>query len=310
LETNETLTSLFFSGLTESSNVVFSIFAATLMANKSMKRLALHFGDEVEQNPPCITLFLTALKTKNAVLEELSIVMNCLWTDDMIDDLRDCFENNRTLKRLSLTGLMDDTLCLRLIPFLLVNKTMTHLTIGRDDWFSFMKGATMVQIMAALENNVSLSCLEMCISLHYNFRDFFDDCCSAIVGLKKNVTFRCLDLTCQSKPPRGTADLGIERIGVAMIENYGIEELSIRSPGTFGTSESYNEEHRLFVLDTSKDLLGVILRLNRAGRRYIINDAGSRKKGVDVLIQVSDDLACLCFHLRENPLLCDLGRGV
>ena len=29
--------------------------------------------------------------------------------------------------------------------------------------------------------------------------------------------------------------------------------------------------------------------------------------GVDVLSAVSDDLDCLFYHLRENPLLCERG---
>jgi hypothetical protein len=52
--------------------------------------------------------------------------------------------------------------------------------------------------------------------------------------------------------------------------------------------------------------LHAILRLNQAGRRYLINDAGSIAKGVEVLIGVRDDLGCLFYHLLENPILCDI----
>jgi hypothetical protein len=52
--------------------------------------------------------------------------------------------------------------------------------------------------------------------------------------------------------------------------------------------------------------LGILLRLNQAGRRYLIKDAASIAKGVDVLIGVSDDLGCLFYHLSENPTLCDI----
>jgi hypothetical protein len=48
------------------------------------------------------------------------------------------------------------------------------------------------------------------------------------------------------------------------------------------------------------------LRLNQAGRRYLIEDAASIAKGVEVLIGVSDDLGCLFYHLLENPPLCDI----
>jgi hypothetical protein len=49
-----------------------------------------------------------------------------------------------------------------------------------------------------------------------------------------------------------------------------------------------------------------LLRLNQAGRRYLITDAASIAKGVEVLIGVSDDLGCLFYHLLENPTLCDI----
>jgi hypothetical protein len=52
--------------------------------------------------------------------------------------------------------------------------------------------------------------------------------------------------------------------------------------------------------------LGILLRLNQAGRRYLIKDAASIAKGVEVLIGVSDDLGCLFYHLSENPTLCDI----
>jgi hypothetical protein len=52
--------------------------------------------------------------------------------------------------------------------------------------------------------------------------------------------------------------------------------------------------------------LHAILRLNQAGRRYLIEDAGSIPKGVEVLIDMRDDLDCLFYHLLENPLLCDI----
>jgi hypothetical protein len=51
--------------------------------------------------------------------------------------------------------------------------------------------------------------------------------------------------------------------------------------------------------------LSSILRLHRAGRDYLIQDMGSIAKGVEVLVGVRDDLDCLFYHLRENPLLCD-----
>lgn len=47
-----------------------------------------------------------------------------------------------------------------------------------------------------------------------------------------------------------------------------------------------------------------ILRLNKAGRRYLVNDGQSRSKCIAVLAKVKHDLDCLYFHMRENPILC------
>jgi len=47
-----------------------------------------------------------------------------------------------------------------------------------------------------------------------------------------------------------------------------------------------------------------ITRLNKAGRKYLADDANSNSKCIAVLAKVKHDLDCLYFHLRENPILC------
>jgi hypothetical protein len=48
-----------------------------------------------------------------------------------------------------------------------------------------------------------------------------------------------------------------------------------------------------------------ILRLNEAGRRYLIEDGSSVSKGVEVLSAVRSDINCVFLQLMENPRLCD-----
>jgi hypothetical protein len=48
-----------------------------------------------------------------------------------------------------------------------------------------------------------------------------------------------------------------------------------------------------------------ILRLNAAGRRYLVEDGSSISKGVEVLSKVNNDIDCTFLHLLENPRLCD-----
>ena len=51
--------------------------------------------------------------------------------------------------------------------------------------------------------------------------------------------------------------------------------------------------------------VGVIMRLNEAGRRYLVQDGSSVSKGVEVLGRVNNDINCVFLHLLENPRLCD-----
>jgi hypothetical protein len=48
-----------------------------------------------------------------------------------------------------------------------------------------------------------------------------------------------------------------------------------------------------------------ILRLNKAGRRYLIEDGSSISKGVEVLSVVNKGINCVFMHLLENPGLCN-----
>ncbi len=51
--------------------------------------------------------------------------------------------------------------------------------------------------------------------------------------------------------------------------------------------------------------VGATLRLNGAGRRYLVQDGSSISKGVEVLSRVNNDINCVFLHLLENPRLCD-----
>jgi hypothetical protein len=51
--------------------------------------------------------------------------------------------------------------------------------------------------------------------------------------------------------------------------------------------------------------VAAILRLNKVGRRYLIEDGSSISKGVEVLSAVSKEINCVFLHLLENPRLCD-----
>jgi hypothetical protein len=58
-------------------------------------------------------------------------------------------------------------------------------------------------------------------------------------------------------------------------------------------------------LDCGEGDILSIFQLNRAGRRYLVQDGSSISKGVDVLSGVSNDINSVFLHLLENPRLCD-----
>jgi hypothetical protein len=70
--------------------------------------------------------------------------------------------------------------------------------------------------------------------------------------------------------------------------------------------KNYGLEHFVPDLSCTDDrTIMAILRLNSAGRRYLVEDGSSISKGVDVLSVVSDDINCVFLHLLEKPGLCD-----
>ena len=69
--------------------------------------------------------------------------------------------------------------------------------------------------------------------------------------------------------------------------------------------KNYGLEHFVPDISCADDrTIEDILRLNSAGRRYLIEDESSILKGVDVLSAVNDDINCVFLHLLENPGLC------
>jgi hypothetical protein len=68
--------------------------------------------------------------------------------------------------------------------------------------------------------------------------------------------------------------------------------------------KNYTLESLPGIKDRGLDV-GAILRLNAAGRRYLVQDGSSISKGVEVLSAVSNEINCVFLHLLENPRLCD-----
>jgi hypothetical protein len=101
-------------------------------------------------------------------------------------------------------------------------------------------------------------------------------------SLSTNTTLTELSFTSHKLPEQAIVDLV-----AAARSNYGLEKIDV------------------CVRDTNqKSLLRCIPCLNKAGRRYLIEDPTCKERGMQVMEEVKDDLDCLFLHLQENPLLC------
>jgi hypothetical protein len=108
-----------------------------------------------------------------------------------------------------------------------------------------------------------------------------EDCLVFVAALKLNTTLKSLQL----HPSYGMDEDETKYLVPVLKKNYGLEEL----PGLHHGEEDIRS----------------IFELNRAGRRYLVQDGSSISKGVDVLSGVSNDINCVFLHLLANPGLCD-----
>jgi hypothetical protein len=195
------------------------------------------------------------------------------------------------------------------------NSTLQELTIVNTGWIK-PSGVWVSSLLLALGRNTTLK------NLVVNGLDFAAELCPALhVGLGNNSTLERLDLEnanmaeadvtavsfcftvikavqsnktlkslclCYYDFPQMTDDEAKD-MTLLVKQNYGLESLPvIESGGRMGDMRA-------------------ILRLNKAGRRYLNEDGSSIVKGVDVLSAVRDDLNCIFLHLLENPSLCNRG---
>jgi hypothetical protein len=134
-----------------------------------------------------------------------------------------------------------------------------------------------------LQENTALQFLEI---VSHSIRPV--DYCQTLSCLKGNVTLKTLQLSYFPELEEDN-DKCCEEAAMlvsAVKKNYGLTSL--------GDS-----------IETRVPVVCTVLRLNSAGRRYLVQDAACVAKGCALLSAVSDDLDCLYFHLLENPSLCE-----
>jgi hypothetical protein len=142
-------------------------------------------------------------------------------------------------------------------------------------------------ITTILQENASLESLSIRKSGH-RIGNIAEEYFFVVTALQHNTTLKSLDLGDPESRLFGawTHDEDMQ-MAALLKKNYALERLLGTTPKDGGSD------------------VGAILRLNEAGRRYLVQDGSSVSKGVEVLGKVNDNINCVFLHLLENPRLCD-----
>jgi hypothetical protein len=192
---------------------------------------------------------------------------------------------NSTLETLNLSNIKsgDNATCLwrEALSFMRTNialKTL-HMSFERHVTESHITAIRM-EVLSALRENESLETL----SLFSDHASRFEDYHVFLAAIQPNITLKRLRL--QGSQDDFCLDKDeTKRLMLVLRENYGLEAIS-------GLRHAAGDICSIF-------------QLNRAGRRYLVQDGSSIPKGVDVLIGVSNDINSVFLHLLENPRLCN-----
>jgi hypothetical protein len=119
----------------------------------------------------------------------------------------------------------------------------------------------------------------------------FEEWFALVSALQRNTMLKTLcNQSYRSEDIKNTVDYTIDEANEfvpILMKNYGLERLV----PDFACADDRT--------------IKAILRLNGAGRRYLIQDGSSFSKGVEVLSAVKDDINCVFLHLLENLGLCN-----
>jgi hypothetical protein len=225
----------------------------------------------------------------NTSLKSLNV--NDLYlTDELVcGALRDMLAQNSVLEALTLHSpeYLDETSVVswrRTLPFIRDSATLKSLTISFNEFALDSHVATVCfDTVAMLEGNTTLECLDI-----KSGGISPDAYISALGSLQPSSALKTIRLS----PVLTSITLGVEEMNQLVLLVKTSYSLAVLDEGVSAHDKTGELDN--------------LLRLNQAGRHYLIEDAASIAKGVEVLISVSDDLGCLFYHLLENPTLCDI----
>jgi hypothetical protein len=265
--------------------VVFDALATALPLNSTLRRLDLcsHESD----NNTHSSLILLALG-KNRGVKELSLKGFGSMDESLCTAMKDGLGKNTTLESLELNGVHptddDSDLWCRAFSFLYTNNTVKSLVVNLQMAVVESRAAAFrSDIVAMLQGNASLESLSI-LTYHALKADEYVE---LITMFQHNRTLKSLILQHHDLGSCPLIDDEEKEIAVILQKNYALEKLP--------DINLYNK---------ARDV-DAILRLNEAGRRYLVQEGSSISKGIEVLSRVNHDINCVYLHLLENPRLCD-----
>jgi hypothetical protein len=276
----------------ENARAIFVALAAALVSNSTLRHLDLSQSDDDERD--CLSPAFSALG-QNVGLKTLIIGVSVYAMDEALcTAMQNGLEMNETLESLELNNvhLCDDTAALwcRVFSFLRTNKTLKSLKINTHDGQTEPHVAAFrIDVAAMLQENTSLESLAIQSWIRRD-KTKFEEYFVVVTALQRNTTLKTFSIYQWHSDMAGCLQLNDDedkRMASLLKKNYALESLS--------DIDLENEAR-----DT-----GAILRLNKAGRRYLIEDGSSISKGVEVFSGVNNDTNCVFLHLLENPRLCD-----
>jgi hypothetical protein len=278
LKTNTTLKRLDFHEGTD--EVFYEVLAVALRSNSTLQYLACSAPDGSGSCSWLSPLF-QALQVNDG-LKKLSIHGIELIDEKLSTAMRLGLGNNSMLESLCLWEITshnnDASLWREAFSFLRTNTAIKTLSMHFESNVKESRVATIrKEVLAMLYENQSLETLAL-ISKDAKLEDYP----VFVAALQPNTTLKRFRLRTATFCVKG--DESKDLISV-LKKNYGLEEI-------------------LELHHDSGDIRS-IFDLNRAGRRYLVQDGTSISKGVAVLSRVSNDINSVFLHLLENPRLCD-----
>jgi hypothetical protein len=290
----------------DNTRALFDVLAAALPSNSTLRHLKLKLGQQYDDDPDCLSPLFSALG-QNTGLKSLQVDCSDWMDESLCTAIKKGLGMNEALESLELRGVHvtddnADSWCTA-FSFLRTNETLKSLMASLDgDETESCVSTLSYDIACMLQDNTLLESLsiqrrsieiteEYISTRPWSIEIKAEEYIALVTGLEHNTTLRIRSLfhnpgSVQLTDFQLTEDED-KQMAALLKKNYALESLP-------------NINLRNWAND-----VGAILRLNGAGRRYLVQDGSSISKGVEVLSGVNDDINCVFLHLSENPRLCD-----